>query len=84
MSSQGQINPLTVKLTDFMDAIRGSAVFRIRISDLKALVTAGKQDTLVSGENIKTINGDSILGSGNLTISGGGGSGNGYFPQGWG
>lgn len=33
-----------------------------------------KQDILESGDNIKTINGDSILGSGNLTISGGGGS----------
>lgn len=32
---------------------------------------SGKQDTLVSGENIKTINGESILGSGNITISGG-------------
>ena len=29
---------------------------------------ATKQDTLVSGTNIKTINGDSILGSGNLDI----------------
>lgn len=34
-----------------------------------------KQDTLVSGSNIKTINGRSILGSGNINISGGGGSG---------
>ena len=34
----------------------------------------GKQDTLVSGTNIKTINNNSILGSGNLTISGGGGT----------
>lgn len=34
---------------------------------------AAKQATLVSGTNIKTINGDSILGSGDLTISGGGG-----------
>ena len=32
----------------------------------------GKQDALVSGTNIKTINGQSILGSGNLSISGGG------------
>lgn len=31
-----------------------------------------KQDELVSGTNIKTINGDSVLGSGNLVISGGG------------
>ena len=30
-----------------------------------------KQDTLVSGTNIKTINGDSILGSGNLVIQSG-------------
>lgn len=30
---------------------------------------AGKQDTLVSGTNIKTINGSSVLGSGDLTIS---------------
>ena len=33
----------------------------------------GKQDALVSGTNIKTINGESLLGSGDLTISGGGG-----------
>ena len=31
-----------------------------------------KQDTLVSGQNIKTINGNSILGSGNIDITGGG------------
>ncbi|MCR5266796.1 MAG: hypothetical protein K6E29_09440 [Cyanobacteria bacterium RUI128] len=31
-----------------------------------------KQDTLVSGTNIKTINNESILGSGNISISGGG------------
>lgn len=30
-----------------------------------------KQDTLESGKNIKTINGESILGSGDITISGG-------------
>ena len=33
---------------------------------------SGKQDTLVSGTNIKTINGGSVLGSGDITISGGG------------
>ena len=33
-----------------------------------------KQDTLVSGTNIKTINNQSLLGSGNITIEGGGGS----------
>lgn len=32
-----------------------------------------KQDALVSGENIKTVNGKSLLGSGNIEIEGGGG-----------
>ena len=32
----------------------------------------GKQDTLISGTNIKTVNNESILGSGNITIQGGG------------
>lgn len=35
--------------------------------------TSAKQDTLVSGTNIKTINSQSILGEGNITIEGGGG-----------
>lgn len=34
---------------------------------------AKKQDLLESGTNIKTINGESILGSGNIEIAGGGG-----------
>lgn len=33
----------------------------------------GKQDALVSGTNIKTINNESILGSGNISVGGGGG-----------
>lgn len=33
-----------------------------------------KQDTLVSGTNIKTVNGSTLLGSGDITISGGGGA----------
>lgn len=35
----------------------------------------GAQEELVSGTNIKTINGTSVLGSGNITIQGGGGGG---------
>ena len=34
----------------------------------------GKQDALVSGTNIKTVNGNSLLGSGDITIEGGGSS----------
>lgn len=37
--------------------------------------TSTKQDTLVSGTNIKTINNESILGEGNIDIQGGGGGG---------
>lgn len=33
-----------------------------------------KQDTLISGTNVKTINNQSLLGSGNINIQGGGGS----------
>lgn len=42
-----------------------------QIIDLITTVS-GKQDTLVSGTSIKTINGESVLGSGNIAISGGG------------
>ena len=35
---------------------------------------SGKQATLVSGTNLKTINNESLLGSGNITVGGGGGS----------
>lgn len=39
-------------------------------ADISAL--DNKQDTLVSGTNIKTINGESVLGEGNIVISGSG------------
>jgi hypothetical protein len=37
---------------------------------------SGKQDVLISGTNIKTLNGDSILGSGDIVVTGGGGGAN--------
>lgn len=40
-----------------------------------ASIWNAKQDVLVSGVNIKTVNGTSLLGSGNIVIAGGGGSG---------
>ena len=50
------------------------------VVDLGTVITAhqdirGKQDKLVSGTNIKTINGTSLLGSGDIVISGGSSSG---------
>jgi len=60
-----------------------SATKKITVTQIKALAPVQSvngstgsvtvQETLVSGTNIKTINGDSLLGSGNITISGGGG-----------
>jgi hypothetical protein len=50
------------------------------IAAITGLETAlnGKQATLVSSTNIKTINGNTLLGSGDLVISGGGGSSNSF------
>ena len=45
---------------------------QIQLATEAALTT--KQDILVSGTNIKTINNESLLGSGNINISGGGGT----------
>lgn len=42
------------------------------VANRAASDVANKQDTLESGWNIKTINGQSLLGEGNITISGGG------------
>lgn len=48
---------------------------RSELPDIENLATKtelrGKQDTLVSGTNIKTINGNPILGEGNIEIQGG-------------
>lgn len=43
-------------------------------NDLKTLGLQMFQEKLISGTNIKTINNNSILGSGNLTIGGGSGT----------
>ena len=51
------------------------------VSRITEVITAigvaikGKQDKLFSGTNIKTINSQSLLGSGNIVISGEGGGG---------
>ena len=44
------------------------------VNSLYSGLATSKQDTLVSGTNIKTINSQSLLGSGDITISGGGGA----------
>ena len=56
--------------------MNGTTVSSSGEADLGTVITqhqdiSGKQDTLVSGTNIKTINNTSLLGSGDITIQGG-------------
>lgn len=58
-----------------LDDIRsgaGAGASAVQPSQMQTALEA-KQDLLVSGQNIKTINGESLLGSGDLEIGGGGG-----------
>ena len=63
--------------TGMLAAYQSAINARLRSSDTAAILAAyqaalsARQVTLVSGTNIKTINGSSVLGSGNLTVSGG-------------
>lgn len=69
------LSKLATDVTDYVD----TSVSNVSV-DLTGYATetyvdtavGAKQDTLVSGTGIKTINGTSILGSGDITISGGG------------
>lgn len=53
------------------DSIQNNSIEKIKLTNAFQTEINGKQATLVSGTNIKTINGESILGEGNITISGG-------------
>ncbi len=65
LNTDGQLAANLDELGNEVNAIAG---------DVTALQTeiSTKQDELVSGSNIKTINNQSLLGSGNITIEGGG------------
>ena len=56
----------TSEITNDSDFVTGSEVS----TEIQTAIST-KQDTLVSGTNIKTINNNSILGSGDLVVSGG-------------
>jgi len=56
--------------TQYFTTARGDARYNTKTEITNFL--SGKQNTLVSGTNLKTINGNSLLGSGDLVISGGG------------
>ncbi len=75
--------------SDLLDGNHASAFATIShshvISDTTGLQTAldAKQATLVSGTTIKTINSESLLGSGDIAISGGGSTAKSFFMAGW-
>ena len=79
--TQAQYDALTVKdpntfyvITDAQGADLSNYYTKSETSGATQISTAlgNKQDTLVSGTNIKTINNESLLGSGNIDIQGGG------------
>lgn len=72
IKSGGQLGTAAfTSLGDYATAVQGDlADTSLQPSDIGVTV----QEQLVSGINIKTINGNPLLGSGNITISGGGSS----------
>lgn len=56
------------------DVTYQNVIAALGFTPASASALAGKQDTLESGVNIKTINGESILGEGDIEIQGGGSS----------
>lgn len=72
-ASWGSITGTLSSQTDLQTALNGKAnsSHNHSISNVVGLQTAldSKQETLVSATNIKTINGVSVLGSGDLTVS---------------
>ena len=63
-----------VHFRDFNDTADYAVIDSTGISELGTPLSDKYQAILVSGTNIKTINGNSILGSGDIAITGGGGS----------
>ncbi len=68
---------------DYVESLGGGGVSGIAdVPGLQAALDAkaddadlsAKQDALVSGTNIKTVNGNTLLGSGDIVVSGGGAS----------
>lgn len=60
---------IEVYTTDEVDSKLAGALLAYRTAAAQDVIDAGKQVTLVSGENIKTINEQTILGTGDLALS---------------
>lgn len=68
---QAEITPSNKLSSDLVDDTNKTNKF---VTTSEKTTWSGKQDALISGTNIKTINNESLLGSGNITIQGGGGT----------
>jgi hypothetical protein len=55
-------------MVDKIDSAEDAAASAMNVAMLAGVEASNKQDELVSGSNIKTINGMSILGSGNIVV----------------
>ena len=66
-------------IADLADIRSGAALGATALQEHQDI--SGKQDVLVSGTNIKTINNQSLLGEGNITIEGGGGDMSNYYTK---
>ena len=72
-SVSGKTGSVTLDKTDVgLSNVDNTSDVNKPISTATQTALDAKQATLVSGTNIKTINGTSVLGSGDITISGGG------------
>ena len=73
VAKSGNYNDLTNKpsIPSALSQLSEDSTHRV-VSDAEKTTWNNKQDTLVSGTNIKTINNQSIIGSGNIEIQGGG------------
>ena len=71
-ASSADLSALSDRMTSAEGTISSMQTDLSGKADASAL--ANKQDKLISGTNVKTINGQSILGSGNILISGSGSS----------
>lgn len=67
-SMQREIESLQGRLGDVESKMSDESELAEIVSDLGATLN-GKQDTLVSGTNIKTVNNNSLLGQGNVNLS---------------
>ena len=71
LATKAEVDETYAKKTEIPD-ISNLATKEELEAKADASALASKQDTLVSGTNIKTVNGNSLLGEGNIEIQGGG------------